>query len=205
MAKETETTMWTKTYKPRELNKFLDVFGNPIEEVTSPSLGENREEAHTMELLVLYGGQKVGMMTNPDRADRPNFVQTNGEKIVCLAQGGECRQYGEFYTPGMNDAGSWKTPIISHKCEDRCPYKYLVCDGHDHAPEEDVDIFIPFLQYNKFRGQYKTYCKDFDRIHGSKEESEDSTPDIPIIVGSDSKKNNGQNEIFINNPLLSTH
>ncbi|MCK4665887.1 hypothetical protein KAU33_04015 [Candidatus Dependentiae bacterium] len=127
---------------------------------------QRSEEALMMNALVIFGGEKVGMMTNPDLKNRPNFIEINGEKVVCLAQGGECRQHGQFYfSGGLNNPDSWKTPIISRGCEDRCPYKYLVCNGHDHAHDDGVDVFIPYPQYNKFCGEFERYCKDFKRIH----------------------------------------
>ena len=171
MAEDVKTDIWgkhfTKDAKGRNWN--LDEYGFPI---------RDREQAREMESLVLCGGHEVGMMTNPDRENRPNFIEINGEKVICRAQGGECRQYGEFYSPGLRDPDSWRTPIISHKCEDRCPYKYLVCDEHDHSTDEDVGVFIPYPHYNKFHGQFTRYCRDFDRIHISKEEEESEKSDI---------------------------
>lgn len=151
----------------------LDVFGNPInkdydndchDDPEGSLSNQDPEEARNLELIVLYGREKTGFSTNPNLEERPTSIVINGEKIVCTAQGGECRRYGEFYSPGLRDTGSWRTPIISAKCENSCPYKYLVCDGHNHTDEEDVFIFTPFPQYNKFRGEFTTYCKDLDRI-----------------------------------------
>ena len=133
-----------------------------------PELSKPRrkEQAFIMNALVLSGGFDVGMKTNPDLKNRPSFIEINGEKVVCLAQGGECRQSGQFYFPGgLNNPDSWKTPIISRGCDDRCPYKYLVCDGHDHSDDDSVKVFIPYPDYNKFRGEFERYCKDFSRIH----------------------------------------
>lgn len=60
MAEEIETNIWGKHFvkdsKGRNWN--LDSNGFPI---------RDREQAREMELLVLYGGPEVGMMTNPDR------------------------------------------------------------------------------------------------------------------------------------------
>lgn len=109
---------------------------------------------------VLFGGFDAGMSTNPDTKTRPHFIIVDGEKLVCLAKGGECRERDEFYTMGMRDSKSWKTPIIAKECSDRCPYKYSVCEGHDHS-EDDVFVFTPYPEYNKFRGEFVTYCKNF--------------------------------------------
>jgi len=111
-----------------------------------PELSKPRrkEQAVIMNALVLSGAFDVGMKTKPDLKNRPSFIEINGEKVVCLAQGGECRQSGQFYFPGgLNNPDSWKTPIISRGCDDRCPYKYLVCDGHDHSDDDSVKVFIP--------------------------------------------------------------
>ena len=145
---------YTRDAKGRNWN--LDSDGFPL---------RDREQAREMESLVLYGGHEIGMMTNPDREHQPNFIVINDEKVVCRAQGGECRHQSEFYSPGLRTPESWRTPVISYSCPDSCPYKCLVCDEHDHNPDEDVDVFIPFPQYNKFQGQFTRYCRDFERIH----------------------------------------
>ena len=180
MAEDVETRMFgkRKAVTTNQGDRVVDVFGYPIPEDDPRLFDRDCESGRTMELMVLYGGPKVGMMTNPDSYKRPNHIVINGEKVVCRAQGGECRQYGEFYSPGLRDPDSWRTPIISHKCEDRCPYKYLVCDEHDHSTDEDVGVFIPYPHYNKFQGQFTRYCRDFDRIHISKEEEEPEKSDI---------------------------
>ena len=119
--------------------------------------------------MVLNGGFDVGMSTNPDTKNRPHFIEICGEKVVCLAKGGECRTYGEFYTVGgLRDSQSWKTPVISKSCPDKCPYKYLVCENHDHS-NDDAFVFQPYPEYNKFRGEFSVYCKDFSRINLSDE------------------------------------
>ncbi|MCK5012196.1 MAG: hypothetical protein KAS66_00090 [Candidatus Omnitrophica bacterium] len=185
MAEETKTGMFgnRKVVKTNQGDQNVDVFGYPISKDDPRLFDRDCEDARAVELMVLYGGPKVGMMTNPDSYKRPNHIMINGEKVVCRAQGGECRQYGEFYSPVPSETGSWKTPVISHRCPDSCPYKYLVCDGHDHSPNEDVGIFIPYPHYNKFCGQYTRYCRDFDRIRQPvKDEKE---PDEP---GSDTSR-----------------
>ena len=102
---------------------------------------ENEIAARIMQKMVLFGGDEVGFNMNPEAKNRPNFINVNGEKVVCLAQGGECRVYGEFYgAGGLNNADSWKTPIISESCPNECPYKYLVCDDHEEGSHKE-DIF----------------------------------------------------------------
>ena len=158
MAEIVETDIWGKhfTNDAKGRNWNLDPDGFPI---------RDRGQAREMELLVLCGGHEVGMMTNPDREHQPNHITINDEKVVCRAQGGECRFQGEFYSPGMRTPESWKTPVIRYSCPDRCPYKCLVCDDHDHRPGEDVNVFIPYPHYNKFHGQFTRYCRDFSKIH----------------------------------------
>ena len=134
---------------------------------------EPEKQAMLMSMMVIGGGYEVGMMTNPDSKDRPNFIEINGEKVVCLAQGGECRVPGEFYCAGgLNNPDSWKTPIISHTCPNTCSDKWLVCEGHDHKPGENVHEFIINPYRNKFAGQFSRFCKDFDRIKTNHEESD---------------------------------
>lgn len=118
-----------------------------------------------MAAVILLGGFEVGISTNSDSGKRPNFITVNGEKVVCTAQGGECRVYGEFYTMGgLRDSDSWKTPIISKTCPNNCPYKCIVCDDHEHGDDENVGVFIPYPERNKFRGQFTRYCEDFERL-----------------------------------------
>ena len=125
---------------------------------------DRRKGSDLMCEMVLTGGYKVGISTNPKREDRPNFIEINGEKVVCLAQGGECRQPGEFYSlMGLNDPRSWETPIISLKCTNECPNKWIVCEGHDHS-NDGVRVFIINPYRNKFSGQFTRFCKDFDLI-----------------------------------------
>lgn len=59
----------------------------------------------------------------------------------------------------MQKAG--KPPIIDIDCPNTCPYKVLVCDDH---PEDCEGSFTPYAQYNKFRGQFQSFCKNFDRL-----------------------------------------
>ena len=166
MAEDIKTDIWGKyfTNDSKGRNWNLDTDGFPL---------RDREQAREMELLVLYGGPEVGMMTNPDRENRPNFIEVNGEKVVCRAQGGECRYQSEFYSPGLRTPESWRTPVIRYSCPDDCPYKCLVCDDHNHSPGEDIDVFIPYPHYNKFQGQFTRYCRDFDRIRQPVKDEED--------------------------------
>lgn len=109
---------------------------------------------------VLFGGCQVGFNTNPESKTRPCFIEVDGQKIVCLAQGGECRYNSDYYSPGMNDAKSWTTPIIDESCPDQCCYKVLVCDDHGDKCEESIEYYP---QYNKFAGLYRRYCRNFDK------------------------------------------
>jgi hypothetical protein len=114
--------------------------------------------------MVLFGGPQVGFMTNPESHNRQPWIEVNGEKVVCTAQGGECRYNPRYYSPGLRDAKSWTTPIIDHSCPNECPFKSLVCDNHAHADEENVRTFFPYPQYNKFHGQFRGYCRCTDRL-----------------------------------------
>jgi len=62
--------------------------------------------------IVLFGGPKVGFSTNPDTKKHLGYIEINGEKIVCLAQGGECRYNSKFYTPGLNDEKIFKKTVL---------------------------------------------------------------------------------------------
>lgn len=128
----------------------------------------NNENAGSLKALVtLMGGSDVGFNMNPDAKNKPTFIEINGEKVVCMAQAGECRHYGQYYTGSLNDSDSWVTPIISESCPDKCWYKYLVCDEHKHTNDEEEDIgkITYYPERNKFRGQFTSYCKDFEKIH----------------------------------------
>jgi len=119
------------------------------------------EEANLLAAMVLQDlTGRAGFLTNPDK-DRPHVLETGGEKLVCLAKGGECRHYGEFYTGSLNSKESWATPIISEGCPNRCPYKYLVCDGATHEGHDYVEYYP---EYNKYRGEFTRYCKHFEII-----------------------------------------
>jgi len=111
--------------------------------------------------LILFGGSQVGFNTNPESKTKPCFIEINGQKIVCLAQGGECRFNDSYYTPGMNDEKSWTTPIIDKQCPNRCPYKVLVCDDHEEKCEGSMEYYP---QYNKFRGLFNKYCRNFNLL-----------------------------------------
>lgn len=118
------------------------------------------DAAMMMNVMTIFGGPAVGFNTNPETEKRPCFIEIGGEKIVCIAQGGECRYNHKFYSSGLNDRKSWTTPIVDEDCPDRCCYKVLVCDNHDEKCEGSVTYYP---QYNKFRGQYKRYCRNFDK------------------------------------------
>jgi hypothetical protein len=110
---------------------------------------------------------KAGFLTNPDKT-RKHFIEINGEKVVCLAKGGECRVYGEFYTGSLNSKESWVTPVISESCPNSCPYKYLVCnDLH-----KDHDYIEYYPEHNKYR-EFQRYCKHFEMIPSEPEMTEE--------------------------------
>ena len=119
------------------------------------------EDASVLLQMVLTGGPQVGYLTNPETKNHPGFIEVNGEKLVCLAQGGECRYNSKFYSVGMRDAKSWKTPIIQEDCPNECCYKSLVCDDH---PKECKGNITYYPEYNKFRGQFERFCRNFDRL-----------------------------------------
>jgi hypothetical protein len=126
-----------------------------------------RDAAMMMNAMTIFGGCDVGFNTNPETEKRPCFMEIGGEKIVCIAQGGECRYNYKYYSPGLNDRKSWTTPIIDKNCPDRCCYKVLVCDSHDEKCEGSVTYYP---QYNKFRGQFKRYCRNLDKYVNKKED-----------------------------------
>jgi len=128
-------------------------------------------EGFMMNKMVLFGGCQVGFNTNPETEKRPCFIEVDGQKIVCLAQGGECRYNYNYYSPGLNDKKSWTTPIIDESCRDECLYKVLVCDDHDEKCEGSITYYP---HYNKFNGQFKRYCRNFDKfVKGSGDENGD--------------------------------
>jgi hypothetical protein len=135
-----------------------DNSGNNEECVSRDS---EKDAAMMMNAMTIFGGPAVGFNTNPETEKRPCFMVVNGEKIVCLAQGGECRYNYKYYSPGLNDRKSWTTPIVDIDCPDRCCYKSLVCDGHDEKCEGSVTYYP---HYNKFRGQFARYCRNFDKF-----------------------------------------
>ncbi len=126
------------------------------------------EDALLMNTMVIFGGPEVGFNTNPESRKRPCFIEVNGQKLVCIAQAGECRSNYNYYSPGLGDRKSWTTPIIEESCPDSCPSKVLVCDDHDEKCEGSITYYP---QYNKFRGQFKRYCRNLDKfINNGKEE-----------------------------------
>lgn len=123
------------------------------------------EDAAIMAGVVLFGGHQAGFNTNPESGKVSCFINVDGQKLVCVAQGGECRYNHKYYTSGMGDAKSWTTPIIDNNCPDRCPYKMLVCDNHGEKCEGSIEYYP---QYNKFRGLFRKYCRNFDKFTKTK-------------------------------------
>ncbi len=107
------------------------------------------------------------LILNHESGKRSCFNEVDGQKTVCVAQGGECRYNHNYYTSGMGDAKSWTTPIIDNTCPDQCTYKMLVCDNHGEKCEGSIEYYP---QYNKFRGLFRKYCRNFDKfIKGDKD------------------------------------
>ncbi len=123
-----------------------------------------------MNEMVIFGGPKIGFITNPETEKVPCFIEVGGQKIVCLAQGGECRYNHNYYSPGLQDRKSWTTPIIDESCPGECGYKVLVCDDHDEKCEGSITYYP---HYNKFNGQFKRYCRNFDKYIDEKEKEKD--------------------------------
>ena len=119
------------------------------------------EAAALMNAMTLYGGPEVGFNTNPRTEKEPCFIEVDGQKIVCIAQGGECRYNYNYYSPGLSDKKSWTTPIIDESCPNQCCYKVIVCDDHDEKCEGSITYYP---RYNKFCGQFKRYCRNFDKF-----------------------------------------
>jgi len=120
-----------------------------------------RKKAELMRGIIFAGGPQAGFLTNPESKNLQNYIEVNEEKIVCLAQGGECRYNPKYFTPEMNDVKSWTTPIIDELCPDECIFKMLVCDNH---PENCKGSSSYNSQYNKFRGQFHRYCRNFSKL-----------------------------------------
>lgn len=131
---------------------------------------KNKDSANIMARIVLFGGPQAGFNTNPETRERPCFIEVDGQKLVCLAQGGECRYNYKYYSPGLNDAKSWTTPIIDEDCPDQCCYKSLVCDDHEEKCEGSIEYYP---HYNKFRGQFRKYCRNFDKYLGRNKQGKD--------------------------------
>lgn len=119
------------------------------------------EDAKIIAAMTLFGGHQVGFNTNSETKTKPCFIEIKGEKIVCVAQGGECRYNHKYYTPGMRDTKSWTTPIIDEDCPNRCGYKMIVCDDHEEGCKDNIEYYH---QYNKFRGLFRKYCRNFDKF-----------------------------------------
>jgi hypothetical protein len=129
------------------------------------SPNSEKDAAMMMNAMIIFGGPAVGFSTNPKTEKEDCFIEINGEKIVCIAQGGECRYNHRFYSPGLNDRKSWTTPVVDEDCPDRCCYKVLVCDNHDAKCEGSVTYYP---HYNKFRGQFVRYCRNLDKFVNEK-------------------------------------
>jgi len=158
-------------------------------------LGSEKDTAMMMNMMVIFGGPTVGFSTNPETEKRPCFIEINGEKIVCIAQGGECRYNYKYYSPGLNDSKSWTTPIIDKDCPTECCYKVLVCDGHDEKCEGSVTYYP---HYNKFRGQYKRYCRNFDKyVNDSGDNDRKTVKDGEDIEGFKDKRVVSERDIKI--------
>lgn len=121
------------------------------------------DDAKIMTGVVLFGGSQAGFIINSDTKTKPCFIEVEGQKLVCVAQGGECRYNHKYYSPGLNDAKSWRTPIIDEDCPDQCGYKVLVCDEHGEKCEGSITYYPA---YNKFRGQFRKYCRNLDKFLG---------------------------------------
>lgn len=126
-----------------------------------------KEEAGIMAAAVIFGGSQAGFSTNPDinKGNVKPFIEINGEKLVCIAQGGECRYNHKFYSLGLNDTKSWTTPIIDESCPNRCYYKVIVCDDHEKRTGQKCEGSIEYYPwYNKFNGLFGKYCRNFDKF-----------------------------------------
>jgi len=122
--------------------------------------------AELLQRMVLFGGPQVGLLTNPETKNKSPFILVNGEKVVCTAQGGECRHNSNYYAPGLRDMKSWTTPIIDETCPNNCCYKMLVCD--DHPKGECKTRVDYFPEWNKFRGEFTAYCRELKRLEKKK-------------------------------------
>lgn len=122
------------------------------------------DEINWRRSIILGGamaGLDMGNATNPAERDRQPFIEINGEKLVCLAKGGECRLNNRYYSFGMSDEKSWTTPIIDKSCPEQCGYRMLVCDDH---PKDCIGSKMYYPQHNKFRGRFERYCRNFERL-----------------------------------------
>lgn len=111
--------------------------------------------------IVLAGYPTAGFLTNPNARGKPSYIEVGEEKIVCLAQGGECRYNSNFCTPTMDQLHDWTTPVIDETCPNECIFKMLVCDGHATKCPSRREYNLAF---NKYRGQFTRYCREFSRI-----------------------------------------
>lgn len=140
-------------------------------------MDNEKDCADIMAGIIIFGGPKAGFNTNPGARDKPCFIEVNGQKLVCLAQGGECRYNHKYYSPGLSDAKSWTTPIIDEDCPDQCCFKVIVCDEHGEKCEGSITYYP---QYNKFRGLYKKYCRNFDKFLRNGEKKEKKEKEIKV-------------------------
>lgn len=179
-----------------------------IDDNDKPSGGMDLGAA-TMMLMILdghaSGRPEVGFMTNPDAKNRPHFIEVNGEKVVCLAQGGECRfnkKYYDLWGGGLNSAKSWVTPVIDETCPDECRWgKYLVCEGHPTEPEcPQKRRFYP--RYNKYRGEFEWYCQNYALLKVKQLKNEKADEVISIdprvkrikVTNEEVEKNDGKSD-----------
>jgi len=128
---------------------------------SNPDLNNGSNGADLLRNMILFGGSQVGYATNPDTDKVPCFIKVGDEKLVCLAQGGECRYNHRYYSPGLNDRKSWTTPIIDESCPDQCCFKVIVCDDH---PDDCEGSIRYYPEHNKYCGLFARYCRNFDKI-----------------------------------------
>lgn len=147
------------------------VDSNNDEEYGNNNINGEKDATMMMSAMIIFGGPAVGFHTNPETEKRDCFIEVNGEKIVCMAQGGECRYNYKYYSPGLNDRKSWTTPVVDNDCPDKCCYKVLVCDNHDEKCEGSITYYP---QYNKFRGQFQRYCRNLDKFVNVNKDGDES-------------------------------
>lgn len=104
----------------------------------------------------LFGDMKPTQAMAAQQED-PFITLPNGDQVVCLAQGGECRFNSKFYTPGMGDTKSWTVPQVDHTCPNRCGYKMVIC-RHEQTEGDECPGYINYYpQYDKYG--LSPYCR----------------------------------------------